>query len=228
MMPLLIVGLIIAINIAIASETLVTKQETEEKKEMEKKSIGELGYPMVESTNCSSRAGAAVTTLVIHYTAGGSKESTVKWFADPSSKVSAHFVIGENGEITQCVPLKMAAWAVGDAKVNNKQSISIELVNKGKLKDGENGVYATMTWPSGKSVRGVWEKYNAVQMAALSALILAIGMSPYRAVIQDICGHEDIALPEGRKTDPGPLFDWDAISTVQQRRRHITTSMRVV
>ena len=46
----------------------------------------------------------APSLLVLHYTAGSSAASTVAWFRNPQSRVSAHRVIGRDGSVTQLMP----------------------------------------------------------------------------------------------------------------------------
>jgi N-acetylmuramoyl-L-alanine amidase len=76
--------------------------------------------------------------LIVHYTAGGSFESTVKWFENPAAKASAHIVIGRDGEIVQMVRFDQIAWHAGISTWNgftgiNNYGIGIELDNAGKL-----------------------------------------------------------------------------------------------
>jgi len=99
-------------------------------------------------------------------------------------RVSAHFFIRRNGEIIQFVPCKKRAWHAGESCWQgrnrcNDYSIGIEL-------EGTDTVPFTDT-----------------QYAALVALTHALQKS---YPIRDIAGHSDIA--PGRKTDPGPCFDW--------------------
>jgi hypothetical protein len=75
-------------------------------------------------------------TLVVHFTAGRSAESSVRWLTDKRAKASAHVVIGEDGAITQLVPFNVVAWHAGTSKWKareglNRYSIGIELDNPG-------------------------------------------------------------------------------------------------
>lgn len=78
----------------------------------------------IESPHHSSRNGAAITTIVVHCTELPLKE-TVALFADPNSKrqVSAHYVIGRQGEIIQMVNDSERA---NHCKGANSNSIGIE------------------------------------------------------------------------------------------------------
>jgi N-acetylmuramoyl-L-alanine amidase len=48
--------------------------------------------------------------LVLHGTAGG---GTIEWFQNPTSKVSAHYVVGQDGSVTQMVSEDDTAWHNG-------------------------------------------------------------------------------------------------------------------
>jgi len=99
-------------------------------------------------------------------------------------KVSSHFLIRRNGELIQFVLCNKRAWHAGDSRWRgrtrcNDFSIGIELEGSDALPFENN------------------------QYTKLCELIRELKMK-YR--ITDIVGHSDIA--SGRKTDPGPCFDW--------------------
>lgn len=111
------------------------------------------------------------------------------YFADICQmKVSAHCFIDRHGFTTQFVPFNLRAWHAGVSdfcgrKRCNDFSIGIELEG-------------TDTDP-----------YTDAQYQTLQALTRYL-IERYRAITRDrIVGHSDIA--PGRKTDPGPGFDWD-------------------
>jgi N-acetylmuramoyl-L-alanine amidase len=154
--------------------------------------------------------------LVMHFTAGRSAESSVRWLKNPRAKASAHLVIGRDGSVTQLVPFNKKAWHAGRSRWKglvglNRHSIGIELDNAGKLRRVGDGwqtwfgrkVHATDVveeeHPDGR-VDG-WHAYSEVQIETAisvgSALMERYGFS-------DVLGHSDIA--PRRKTDPGPAF----------------------
>ena len=102
-------------------------------------------------------------------------------------KVSAHFFIDRVGEVLQFVPTDKRAWHAGVSEFRGKSncndfSIGIEL-------EGSD------TQP-----------FSDAQYTALVALTRFLQAS-YPGITRDrIVGHSDIA--PGRKTDPGPHFDW--------------------
>ncbi len=106
-------------------------------------------------------------------------------------QVSAHVLIQRDGSIIQYVPFHQRAWHAGvssfEGRSNcNDYSIGIEL--------------------EGTDERA----YEEVQYQTLCELIKQLGQA-YPAIRADrIVGHSDIA--PGRKTDPGPAFDWTKIS----------------
>ena len=116
--------------------------------------------------------------------------------ADPSFaelkglRVSAHVLIRRDGEVVQFVPFTLRAWHAGVSSFRGRQacndfSVGIEM-------EGADTV-----------------PYEDAQYESLNALIAAL-RTVYPAITPDaIVGHADIA--PGRKTDPGPVFDWDGI-----------------
>ena len=102
-------------------------------------------------------------------------------------RVSAHLVIRRDGAITQFVRFTERAWHAGNSSFDgriacNDFSIGIELEG-------------TDTLP-----------YEAVQYAALAEAVAALCAAYPRLSPERVVGHSDIA--PGRKTDPGPAFDW--------------------
>jgi AmpD protein len=100
------------------------------------------------------------------------------------TKVSAHFLIRRNGELYQFVPCGGRAWHAGESSWKgrtqcNDFSIGVEL----------EGTSAA--------------PFTDVQYGRLAVLTRALKA---RFPIRDIVGHSDVA--PGRKSDPGPQFDW--------------------
>ena len=79
------------------------------------------------SGNYRASSGArSIERVVIHITDGGPKISgTIGWFQNPAAKVSAHYVIGQDGEVVQMVKHNDVAW---HARSANGKSIGIEHV----------------------------------------------------------------------------------------------------
>ncbi len=136
------------------------------------------------------RAGARPDIVVIHYTAMATAEAALDRLCDPAAEVSAHYLVAADGAVWKLVEETERAWhagagAWGEVGDVNSRSIGIELANPGPLED--------------------WPPFPEAQMAALEALldgILARWAIPPARVI----GHSDMA--PGRKSDPGPKFDW--------------------
>lgn len=76
-----------------------------------------------------SRRGVSLEgmeNIVIHYIGapGTTAQQNRDYFANPTSEVSAHFVVGQEGEIIQCVPLNEKSSA---SNHRNRDTISIEV-----------------------------------------------------------------------------------------------------
>ncbi|HEY3916680.1 MAG TPA: N-acetylmuramoyl-L-alanine amidase [Stellaceae bacterium] len=145
------------------------------------------------SPNFDARPGA-VEMLILHYTGMRTAQEALDRLCDPAAKVSAHYVVNEDGATWQLVAEEHRAWHAGVSAWRgrgdiNAASIGIELVNPGH----EFGYRA----------------FPEAQMAALETLargILARHPIPPRQVL----GHSDIAPL--RKQDPGELFDWPRLA----------------
>ena len=160
------------------------------------------GAPMVSlrlsSPNANSRkVGMRVDTIVLHHTTLATLDETVQFFQDPSSEVSAHYIVGKDGVIVQMVPDAMRAWHAGassDAHGRtdvNDFSLGIELVNEG---DGAH-------------------PYPEAQLLALDSLIKALIK---KHPIRDIASHEYVADPPGRKHDPIG-FPWERLTRFKRK-----------
>lgn len=184
---------------------------------------------VVLSPHQSGRKGHDIKYDVVHYTAGGRASGTVNWFKDPRSRVSAHFVVARDGEVTKCVPLEKKAWHAGASWAMykgkrkfgvNEFSVGYELANRGRLYEEDGKFYYKFGrdfrqyrgpepgWGvmrvGKKMIRGYWEPYPEEQILGLKELIRQVDKELGGS--RDILGHHEIA--EGRKIDPGPLFPW--------------------
>ncbi|MGB0853918.1 MAG: N-acetylmuramoyl-L-alanine amidase [Pikeienuella sp.] len=193
-----------------------------------KRLIGQDGrmVPFVKSPNFGRKlTGGKPRFLIIHYTAGGSASGTINYFQKRSAQVSAHFVIGRDGAITQMVPLDTVGWHAGRSRWKgvkgvNSHSIGIELANYGKLKKTAAGTWVSDTGSPVPDQRVIldehknrpgriegWEAYTEAQFTATVGAAQAI-VQEYGLKEWDVVGHDDIS--PGRKIDPGPAFEMDA------------------
>lgn len=200
--------------------------------------------PFLPSPNFSSRGSAEVIGTVVHYTGGWSTGGSIKWLMDKAAKASAHFVIARDGEITQLVELHVAAWHAGVGEMPhggevlsnpNQCTIGIELSNCGLLQkhgedffyevgrtlkryEGEAPQFRALVYDNGLRVEGWWEPFWDEQLDALQGLLRQLAEAGFREAVSNLVGHEEIAMPLGRKTDPGPCFPWDRFSRKAARR----------
>jgi AmpD protein len=167
----------------------------------------------VPSANCDDRpAGAAVELLVVHNISlppgqfGG--PGIIELFTnrlDPSAhpyyrqiadaRVSSHFLIRRDGELIQFVPCSRRAWHAGQS----------EWQGRGRCNDFSIGV----------ELEGSDDQAFADAQYSTLARLASLLLKSYP--IRDCVGHSDIAIPAGRKTDPGPHFDWPRFRTMLER-----------
>jgi N-acetyl-anhydromuramyl-L-alanine amidase AmpD len=162
-------------------------------------------------------------TLVIHYTAGASLESSVATLCDPLSKASAHLVVGRDGAVVQLVPFGEISWHAGASSLGpriglNRYSIGIEMDNAGRLTPTASGDF--LTWfgkrilkkdaiqavHRNENVPAWWHAYTQAQIDRVFEIC---GLLASTYPISSIVGHEEIS-PK-RKSDPGPAFPLDRL-----------------
>ncbi len=163
------------------------------------------------SPNCDERPpDALVDLIVIHGISLPPGEYGGPWIdalftnsLDPAAhpyfrdiyrhRVSAHLLLRRDGSVVQYVPFHRRAWHAGVSGFQGRErcndfSIGIEL-------EGSDD-----------------EPYAAAQYAALQQVILALHRAYPALAAGHIAGHSDVA--PGRKTDPGPYFDWSHLQAL--------------
>lgn len=133
---------------------------------------------------------APIDMLLLHYTGMETGEAARERLCDASAKVSAHYLVEEDGRVLRLVPEERRAWHAGVASWRgqsdiNSCSIGIEIVNGGH----------DFGYPD----------FAAPQIAAVEALCLDI-LARHEIAPARVLGHSDVA-PE-RKADPGEKFPW--------------------
>ncbi|CAN5150876.1 N-acetylmuramoyl-L-alanine amidase [soil metagenome] len=148
-------------------------------------------YDFVASPNVEPRKGGkSPRFLILHYTGMKSAAAARSWLCDPRSKVSCHYLVDEEGAVTQMVDETMRAWHAGVSSWKgerdiNSLSIGIEIHNPGHAAG--------------------YPDFPPLQMEAVARLCREIvqrhGIKP-----ENVLAHSDVA-PQ-RKIDPGEKFNW--------------------
>jgi N-acetylmuramoyl-L-alanine amidase len=150
-----------------------------------------LRHEIAPSPNVEPRQkGKAVRILLLHYTGMESAEKARAWLCNPASKVSCHYLIDEDGRITQMIDEDLRAWHAGQSvwkgeRDINSSSIGIEIHNPGHDRD--------------------YTDFPEKQMAAVVALGRDI-VRRHAIRPEHVLAHSDVA--PRRKVDPGEKFDW--------------------
>ena len=140
------------------------------------------------------RSVNSIKIIVIHYTGMQSERESLIKLCSPKSKVSSHFVINKYGKIYRLVQDNKIAWHAGKScwgkyKNLNKNSIGIELVNKGHQFGYTN-----------------FKKNQLLSLIKICKILV----KKYKIKKRNIIGHSDIAPL--RKIDPGEKFPWKQLS----------------
>ena len=142
-----------------------------------------------KSPNYNSRNKSKIQLIIIHYTALSNSKEAISYLCTKENKVSAHYLISQDGEIYYLVNERFRAWHAGqsywqDIVDINSFSIGIELDYN----------------PNGKN-----NKFSSKMISSLKKLILKI-KNKYKVDKKNILAHSDIA--PFRKKDPGKYFPW--------------------
>jgi AmpD protein len=166
------------------------------------------GVRRVVSPNCDARPpGVELGLIVVHgislppgqygngwidrFFCNDLRPSADPYFATIAHlTVSAHVLIARDGALTQYVPFTLRAWHAGKSNYCGREacndfSVGIEL-------EGTDD-----------------EPYAAVQYLTLATLVATLRRAYPSLRDAPVVGHSDVA--PGRKTDPGPAFDWAAL-----------------
>jgi N-acetylmuramoyl-L-alanine amidase len=140
------------------------------------------------------RRGAQPSILLLHYTGVTTAAKAIDWLSRSESKVSAHYVVDDEGRITQLVAEAMRAWHAGLAAWAgetdiNSASIGIEIHNPGH----------ELGYPD----------FPQPQLAAVEALCRDI-ISRHAIKPERVLAHSDVAPT--RKKDPGEKFPWACLA----------------
>jgi N-acetylmuramoyl-L-alanine amidase len=145
------------------------------------------------SPNFDARSGPP-DMIVLHYTGMRTGVAALERLRDPAAKVSAHYLIEEDGRAFALVPEERRAWHAGKSFWRgetdvNARSVGVEIVNPGH----EFG-------------------YRPFPQAQIAAVIELVADIRSRWSIDDarILGHSDVA--PHRKEDPGELFPWKQLA----------------
>jgi N-acetyl-anhydromuramoyl-L-alanine amidase len=163
------------------------------------------GAVRCQSPNCDARPDPDdIALLVIHNISlppgsfGGDEvrqlfTNCLDCSADPALndlagvRVSAHLFVDRRGAMTQFVPSDQRAWHAGSSSYRgrarcNDYSIGIELEGTDRI------------------------AYEDPQYGALSQVVVTLIRRYSRLSLDAVVGHQEVA--PGRKSDPGPAFDW--------------------
>jgi N-acetylmuramoyl-L-alanine amidase len=144
-------------------------------------------YDWVPSPNYNARRPNYV---ILHQTSNGDAATALRTLTNPLKSVSAHYLIGRDGNVVQLVSEDARAWHAGASWWGgltdlNSASIGIELDNDGK------------------------EPFSDAQIAALLPLLADL-KARYKIPAANFIGHADVA--PRRKSDPSRLFPWQTLA----------------
>lgn len=183
--------------------------------------------------------------LLLHYTANDSLSDAVSMMR--ANGTSAHYIVGQGGELRRIVRETNRAWHAGQSAWNGKDqvnhfSIGVEIVNfgwadavvAGQLRRTQDGGVVSSSAPPASVLDDrpasqglLWAAYPEAQLAALLPLIKDI-VKRNKIDPTQVIGHEHVA--PGRKRDPGPAFPWprvtQALASLPSSHKQVTRAVQ--
>lgn len=138
-----------------------------------------------------------VSMIVLHYTGMQDAQSAITRLCDSEAKVSAHYLVAEDGTILRMVSENKRAWHAGKSHWRgttgvNDCSVGIEIVNPGHAFG--------------------YRPFPEAQMGSVIPLVAEI-KERHGITRGNVVGHSDVA--PARKQDPGELFPWHRLARLR-------------
>lgn len=147
--------------------------------------------------------------VTVHYTASRSVEGTHQSLLEQG--LNYHFMIDRDGKVVQTAKLSNrvhhAGAAVWRGVSPNRLHISIALLSWGRLRDGKTWTGKKLPDEDIRTVNNIgWDKATPAQEEKL--IELCRWLVAYGIPAVSICGHDECAIPAGRKIDPGNILSF--------------------
>lgn len=147
--------------------------------------------------------------VILHGTWMADDEAALARLTDPVAGVSCHYLITHDGDLVQLVDESRVAFHAGQSTWEgtnglNGYSLGIEL--------GNAGPFATPPTPAQEACPD-WaaaKPYTEAQYATLIHLLADIIARHPHITPTHVLGHSEVS--PGRKSDPGPHFDWNRLA----------------
>ena len=163
--------------------------------------------------------------ILLHFDGASNDTSAVNWLTQKASGVSADLHITRAAKITQMAPFNKITWHAGKSEWKglanlNKYAIGIEQENAGLVETG-----------LGKA--RVYQDWTEVQIEKCIEVCKAL-VAAYPS-ITEILAHSEVAIPAGRKDDPGPKFPMERVREavfgttypIYPKTKHTTSDLNI-
>jgi N-acetylmuramoyl-L-alanine amidase len=159
--------------------------------------------------------GERLEFVIIHGTWMLGDEGALARLTDPVAEVSCHYYITRAGEIIQLVEERKVAYHAGLSRAVVSDGVEVERLNGWSLgiEVANSGPFVHGSPTPEEEANPDWEKvepYTLAQYGALVDLLRDILRRHPSIIPARVLGH-DMVSP-GRKSDPGPHFDWEYLA----------------
>jgi N-acetyl-anhydromuramyl-L-alanine amidase AmpD len=158
------------------------------------------------SPNFNDRPDAEVSSIVLHADAAPRIKQSIDWLRDPASKLSYHVIIGRLGDAYQLVGFGKRAWHAGVSEEDAPASGDHCGIGDCAVDERHNVNDFSIGLAFGNAQNGV-EHFTEAQYQVGAEMCRDLIEAFQLITPERIVTHAHIALPAGRKADPGRFFD---------------------
>jgi N-acetyl-anhydromuramyl-L-alanine amidase AmpD len=187
-------------------------------------------YPKADQKHLGALKAVAdlkPTGVTVHYTADRDLDRAVRALA--ARELGYHLIIDRAGAVFQFVPFSKGVWHAGKAMWGslspNRAHIAVSLVSWGEVECLAPGAFQSwnaQTVPTDEVVQRQVEWWDAATAAQEAALLEVLAWVCGHGIdVSAICGHDECALPKGRKIDPGGVISM----TMQELRNAVRSRL---
>lgn len=158
------------------------------------------------------RSGERLEFVILHGTWMAGDEGALHRLTDPAAEVSCHYYITRAGEVIQLVPEYEVAFHAGRSRGVNEAGVEVDGLNGWSLgiEIANSGAFLNGTPTPEEEANPDWTKVEPYTLAQYDAVIdlLRDILARHPSISKErVLGHD--AVSPGRKSDPGPHFDWN-------------------
>jgi len=167
-------------------------------------------FSSLDSISVNPFLGTGPVGITLHYTADDDIERVKRQMKE--SIIGYHIIISKDGRVHQTSRLDRtvnhAGRALWQKQSPNRAHIAIAIISWGRLDSNKKSWNGTLC-PDAIYRNGFWWDSATQEQEEKVLFLCKYFRNKMRLPVDSICGHDECALPAGRKIDPGHIMSFD-------------------